>query len=124
MDVIKDDGYDTLEDFTNMLNKNLCYNFILIHHSNKNIVNYSSQFGDEYKKLCLAFVRDKNSLSEIEYESIEDVLKFKEFKNIAISKGFLLVSSSPLTRSSYHADEDFAQLQKNKLEKYNAQSLS
>jgi len=32
--------------------------------------------------------------------------EFKELKNIALSKGFLLVASSPLTRSSYHADED------------------
>ena len=31
--------------------------------------------------------------------------EFKEFENIAKTKGFLLVSSSPLTRSSYHADE-------------------
>ena len=36
--------------------------------------------------------------------------EFKEFENIAKTKGFLLVSSSPLTRSSYHADEDFAKL--------------
>ena len=33
--------------------------------------------------------------------------EFQELKNIAISKGFLLVSSTPLTRSSYHADSDF-----------------
>ena len=33
--------------------------------------------------------------------------EFKELKNIAISKGFLLVSSTPLTRSSYHAETDF-----------------
>ena len=33
--------------------------------------------------------------------------EFKELKQIAMTKGFLLVSSSPLTRSSYHADEDF-----------------
>ena len=33
--------------------------------------------------------------------------EFRELKNIALSKGFLLVSSSPLTRSSYHADTDF-----------------
>ena len=37
--------------------------------------------------------------------------EFKEFENIAKTKGFLLVSSSPLTRSSYHADEDFRKLQ-------------
>ncbi len=40
--------------------------------------------------------------------------EFEELKNIAESKGFLLVSSSPLTRSSYHADEDFAKLRKNR----------
>ena len=37
--------------------------------------------------------------------------EFKELKTIANKKGFLLVSSSPLTRSSYHADEDFRKLQ-------------
>ena len=37
--------------------------------------------------------------------------EFKELKQIAMTKGFLLVSSSPLTRSSYHADEDFRKLQ-------------
>ncbi len=33
--------------------------------------------------------------------------EFNELKELALSKGFLIVSSSPLTRSSYHADEDF-----------------
>jgi lipoyl synthase len=37
--------------------------------------------------------------------------EFKELESIARNKGFLLVSSSPLTRSSYHADEDFRKLQ-------------
>ena len=41
--------------------------------------------------------------------------EFKELESIAKAKGFLLVSSSPLTRSSYHADEDFAKLQQNRL---------
>ena len=31
---------------------------------------------------------------------------------MAYSKGFLMVSSSPLTRSSYHASEDFKKLKK------------
>ena len=50
--------------------------------------------------------------------------EFKELEAIAKSKGFLLVSSSPLTRSSYHADEDFAKLQKNRVNQTNAQSIS
>ena len=41
--------------------------------------------------------------------------EFDELGIIAKSKGFLLVSSSPLTRSSYHADEDFKKLQQNRI---------
>ncbi|MDE2042155.1 MAG: lipoyl synthase, partial [Alphaproteobacteria bacterium] len=37
-------------------------------------------------------------------------LAFKAYASIARAKGFLLVASSPLTRSSYHADSDFAAL--------------
>ena len=50
--------------------------------------------------------------------------EFEELKIAAKSKGFLLVSSSPLTRSSYHADEDFSKLQKNRIDQTNAQSIS
>ena len=41
--------------------------------------------------------------------------EFKQLELKAKSKGFLLVSSSPLTRSSYHADEDFAKLQQSRI---------
>mgnify|MGYP003341765172 FL=1 len=37
--------------------------------------------------------------------------EFESYKTMALARGFLLVSSSPLTRSSYHADADFARLQ-------------
>ena len=36
--------------------------------------------------------------------------EFQSLERIARAKGFLMVSASPLTRSSYHAGEDFAQL--------------
>ena len=36
--------------------------------------------------------------------------EFKSFETIAYTKGFLMVSASPLTRSSHHAGEDFARL--------------
>jgi len=38
--------------------------------------------------------------------------EFAELKLIALSKGFLIVASSPLTLSSYHADEDFSKMKK------------
>jgi lipoic acid synthetase len=36
--------------------------------------------------------------------------EFKSYEKLAYVKGFLMVSSSPLTRSSHHAGEDFARL--------------
>jgi lipoic acid synthetase len=36
--------------------------------------------------------------------------EFKALERTALAKGFLLASASPLTRSSYHAGEDFARL--------------
>ena len=36
--------------------------------------------------------------------------EFASFETIAYAKGFLMVSASPLTRSSHHAGEDFARL--------------
>ena len=36
--------------------------------------------------------------------------EFRDYENLAREKGFLMVSASPLTRSSYHADKDFERL--------------
>jgi len=38
--------------------------------------------------------------------------EFDKFKDLALAKGFLIVASSPLTRSSYHADENFSEMKK------------
>jgi lipoyl synthase len=43
--------------------------------------------------------------------------EFEAFKTIAFAKGFLMVSSSPLTRSSHHAGEDFEKLRAARAEK-------
>ena len=41
--------------------------------------------------------------------------EFDEYREIAEAKGFLLVAATPLTRSSYHADENFFKLKKQRL---------
>jgi len=49
------------------------------------------------------------------HAKIEKFISPQDFRNIskmAYAKGFLMVSSSPLTRSSYHASEDFIKLKK------------
>jgi lipoic acid synthetase len=40
---------------------------------------------------------------------------FDAYAAIARAKGFLLVAASPLTRSSYHAGDDFKKMQKARL---------
>ena len=41
--------------------------------------------------------------------------EFKLFEQHAVGKGFLMVSASPMTRSSYHAGEDFNKLKRNRV---------
>lgn len=41
--------------------------------------------------------------------------EFEYYKKVAYARGFLLVAASPLTRSSYHAESDFAALKEKRL---------
>src|SRR5271169_5475067 len=46
--------------------------------------------------------------------------EFALYRSLALGKGFLLVAASPLTRSSYHAGEDFARLRAARTAKFAA----
>jgi len=46
--------------------------------------------------------------------------EFEFYKKMAYNKGFLMVASSPLTRSSYHADEDFTKMKQERSNKKNS----
>jgi hypothetical protein len=77
LEVLNKSGYISIDEFTSKLDKSLCYYFVLIHHNNKNIVDYEPEFGKEYKKLCLVIVREQEtqkekSLDEKDYEGIVD----------------------------------------------------
>lgn len=45
--------------------------------------------------------------------------EFESYEKVAYGKGFLMVSATPLTRSSYHAGDDFAKLREARLLKHN-----
>jgi len=49
--------------------------------------------------------------------------EFAEYATIGAAKGFLLVSSSPLTRSSHHAGDDFARLKAARASKADVRAL-
>ena len=73
--VLENEGL-TFENFCSQLDKTKGYYFVLIHHNLENIIKYEAIFGENYKKLCLAFVRDNVTQEEVfNYE-------LPEFKNI------------------------------------------
>ena len=63
------DGFN-INTFIEKLDPNLTYHFVLIHHQNKNIINYEKSFGKDYKKLCFIFAREKGSNKEINSEDL------------------------------------------------------
>lgn len=73
LDVIKQDNCNSFNDFTKFLEKKYTYHFVLIHHKNKNIVDYTKEFGEEYKKLCFIFSRNQTTHQEIDSEDIENI---------------------------------------------------
>ena len=52
-------------------------------------------------------------------EKYVNPIEFKKYKDVALAKGFLVVSSSPLTRSSFHASDDYEKLKKARDNLYN-----
>ena len=61
------------------LNKDYCYHFILLHHKNKNIVNYS-WLGKDYKELLHVMTTEKFTLNEINYKINDNVKYIQEEK--------------------------------------------
>ena len=58
-----------VESFLDNLNKDYVYHFILVHHMNKTIIDYSNKFGNNYKKLILTNIRKKNTLEEVDIKA-------------------------------------------------------
>ena len=51
--------------FTYHLNKNRAYAFVLVHHENKHVIDYTSRFGDNYAKLVHIIMRDRKTQVDI-----------------------------------------------------------
>jgi hypothetical protein len=97
--VIEQDNFN-VETFIDKLDKKYTYHFVLIHHLNKNIVNYENKFGKEYKKLCFIFARDKETKKEINSEDIDNLFLSDNIflpKRLENIKKFDDINSSNLT---------------------------
>lgn len=69
--VLLDSGYESFDKFTENLNSNFSYYFVLVHYNNKHIIDYTTVFENEnYKKLVLISVKDKDMQENINLENI------------------------------------------------------
>ena len=71
MEVLTKSGYESFSDFTDKLNPEMSYYWVLIHHNNKHTIDYSSRLGENYSKLCLISMRD-SLMNEIDLFSLEN----------------------------------------------------
>jgi len=78
MDTIRQDGYD-FDTFTSLLEINTSYHFVLIHHLNENVVDYTKLFGDNYMKLCFIFARNTTTHLELNLEQNTNILSSNIF---------------------------------------------
>lgn len=103
LDVLQNSGYETFSDFTDELNQEMSYYWVLLHHKNKHNIDYTSRLGDNYTKLCLISVRD-NLMDEMDIYALEGqpylgknifISPQQEFSDIAKCtwNGFNLASS-------------------------------
>ena len=78
------------EEFVKNLNKDKCYYFIILHHENKYIVDYSSIYGNDYKKLVHIITRDKNTqIEEYDTLNLDYLIKPNKFNNLSEAKEWL-----------------------------------
>lgn len=63
-EVLHNAGYLSFNEFSTKLNPDNSYYFVLIHHQNKHMIDYTSQFGTQYGKICLTSVRDSNQVEQ------------------------------------------------------------
>lgn len=72
-EVLSKTDYINFENFSKCLDPLKSYYFVLIHHENKHIIDYSYRFDFGYKYLCLVSVKDHNM---IELDIYDDILPF------------------------------------------------
>ena len=73
---------ENIEEFFNKLDKSKSYYFVLLHHNNKLVIDYTSTHGENYKKLYLTEVRDEN-MKELSLEE-----NFIEHTNVLLPKKY------------------------------------
>ena len=98
-EVVRNSGFSSFYEFSSKLDPTKSYYFVLIHHQNKHIIDYTKMFGKDYARICLTTIRDSEMR---ELDIYEDKVDFASYDN----SGLIFV---PQKLSSI---EEFANLNK------------
>ncbi len=63
---IRDLGLESRDEFLSKLDQTKCYYFVLVHHENKYVVDYTERFGPSYAKLAHVITRDGTTMRLIQ----------------------------------------------------------
>ena len=77
-DVVRQTGFSSFYDFSSKLDPTKSYYFVLIHHQNKHIIDYSKIFGKDYSRICLTSIRDSEMR---ELDIYQDKVDFASYDN-------------------------------------------
>lgn len=83
-EVLQNAGYSSFYDFTTRLDQTKSYYFVLLHHENKHLIDYTETFGENYTKVCLTTVRDSNMVELDIYADRVDFASYDEHSNIFV----------------------------------------
>ena len=83
--VLKLGGFESFDKFTESLDCNLNYYFILLDSENINIVDYSHIFGEDYHKLVFVYCRDseQNVVDDVNFKLNEYIIKPNYYDDVS-----------------------------------------
>ena len=87
------------EELIQNLDKNIVYTFGIIHYENKKYVDYTNEFGENYKKLILLNTQEKYKLTNVNITLDFGILNPKKISLKEINHGFDLIRSGDGMRS-------------------------
>lgn len=94
-DCLRKLGYETREQFVENLDTNLCYYWVIIHHENKYVVDYTERFGSEYAKLVHVITRSQNSLQIVSNPQINsEIIQPQQFSSYQAGLDWIIDSES------------------------------
>lgn len=78
-EILRNANYNGFSDFSQHLDPNYSYYFVLIHYQNKHFIDYKNKFGNNYGRLCLTSIR--NSTMD-ELDIYENKVSFASYDNL------------------------------------------